>query len=264
MAAPSIDDPLHGLRVADTPACVIFVPGHWHTVELLVPLISIAAKLNLDVTPHQLASVGRKPVRPTFADDVAGIRRSVIAKLDGGDDVVLVLHGHAGMPGSEAVNQLVEIGALQHARHDVKTGRLRRVIYISAYINAIGCMKEAEMPLTGLEPLSNADFNNAFMNVGDPRRAVFNDPASNRNAQPSLAALEKTHHIGAATCLTSDKYRQAPLLYLRCEKDVVIPLEHQVEMSTGMPSLTLNTGHDPFITQSEELLRILAKAAMSA
>src|ERR1700761_7549840 len=93
----------------------ILVPGHWHTVKHLEPLVTALQERAKQAKPVQLHSVGLKETasRPNFADDVSVIYAAAVHELLAGNDVVLVLHSYAGMPGAQAVNRLIIDGALR-------------------------------------------------------------------------------------------------------------------------------------------------------
>jgi hypothetical protein len=53
--------------------------------------------------PLGLPSVGGNPATFNFTQDVVAIRNLVIQISNSGADVIVVLHGYAGLPGSEAL-----------------------------------------------------------------------------------------------------------------------------------------------------------------
>jgi hypothetical protein len=53
--------------------------------------------------PLALPSIGGSPPTYDFTQDVQAIRNLVIHVIDSGVDVIVVLHGYAGLPGGEAL-----------------------------------------------------------------------------------------------------------------------------------------------------------------
>lgn len=84
-------DPLASLTPADSKAHIVFVPGAWHTLFHTQPLVTTLSASGYQITPHQLASVGLKTPRPTFADEVTGIRSAVTDILNTGCDAIVSL-----------------------------------------------------------------------------------------------------------------------------------------------------------------------------
>jgi hypothetical protein len=113
----------------NTPTFVL-VPGHWHTLSHLTPLVDALAARGYRSRPLQLHSVGAKSTRPTFSDDVCVIYAAIVQELIQGNDVCLVVHSYAGMPGAEAINRIVSDGALEPLQG---RGRLLRAVFIAAY-----------------------------------------------------------------------------------------------------------------------------------
>lgn len=124
----------------------VFVPGHWHNLTHLQPILAILHKRQYRTKSVQLHTVGLKPQRPCFSDDVSVIYTAVAQELLVGNDVCLVVHGYAGMPGAEAVNRLVIDGVVGGdgwgggEGGGLRTGKLRRCVFISAIIQPAGAV----------------------------------------------------------------------------------------------------------------------------
>lgn len=258
-ADASNTDPFADLEPAKTKAQLVFVPGHWHTLFFTKPIVAAVEQLNHQIVPHQLASVGRKEPRPTFADDVSGINQAVLQVLETGQDAVLVLHSYAGMPGSEAVNQLIELGALNS--HPGR-GRLRRVVYIAAYFFPAGFQMDAKIFIGDDDPMFSIDDKTGLTHFADPYIGFFND-MSREAAQPFLEQIGDTYYLGPDPCLTSEKWRTAPVFYIQALRDQAMPIERQIGISQGIPSMSLDTGHDPYVSQPAAVAEILGKFASS-
>lgn len=149
-------DVFQNFKAVEKNAHIVFVPGHWHNLYHTKPLVTRLEKVGYEITAHQLASVGLKTPAPTLADDVNGISGAVTKVTDAGQDVTLVLHSYAGMPGSEAVNKLLELGT-QDAHATLSRGKLRRVVYISAYMFPAGFVMDAKMFIGAEDPMFSID-----------------------------------------------------------------------------------------------------------
>lgn len=230
-------------------------------IQLAAPLVAELREREVAITSHQLDSLGRKASPPAFADDVTGIRKAVNKVLEDNEDAILVLHSYAGMPGSEAVNLLIDLGALT-AVSSKSRGRLRRVVNIAAIMFPAGFKMDPKMFIDDSDPAISIDDSTGFVHYHDPNLGFFND-MSREDAQPFLDCLGQTYYLGPDPCITSEEYREAPALYIQCEKDQALPLEQQRGFCQGMPSVLLPTGHSPFVSQPATVAAILEKIAKS-
>ena len=138
---------------ASSPTFVI-VPGHWHTLSHLTPLVDALNERGYRARPLQLHSVGAKSTRPTFSDDVCVIYSAVVQELIRRNDVCLVVHSYAGMPGAEAVNKIISDGALEPGDG---RGRLIRTVFIAAYTFPAGFVMDVRAMLGPENPAFEID-----------------------------------------------------------------------------------------------------------
>ena len=138
---------------ASNPTFVI-VPGHWHPLSHLTPLVDALNERGYRARPLQLHSVGAKSTRPTFSDDVCVIYSAVVRELIRGNDVCLVVHSYAGMPGAEAVNKIISDGALEPGDG---RGRLIRTVFIAAYTFPAGFVMDVRAMLGPENPAFEID-----------------------------------------------------------------------------------------------------------
>jgi hypothetical protein len=127
-----------------SPTTFVIVPGHWHTLSHLTPLVDALSDRGYRARPLQLHSVGAKSTRPTFSDDVCVIYSAIVQELIRGNDVCLVVHSYAGMPGAEAVNKIISDGALEPGDG---RGRLIRTVFIAAYAFPAGFVMDVRAML---------------------------------------------------------------------------------------------------------------------
>lgn len=117
-------------------------------------MVNVLRAQNHRAIPIQLHSVGIKTPRPTFADDVNVIYNAVSTSLSSGQDVCLVVHSAAGMPGAEAINRLIAEGALEPKEG---RGKLRRVVFIAAYVFPAGMVFDAKDFIRPEDPYFSID-----------------------------------------------------------------------------------------------------------
>lgn len=137
----------------------VLVPGHWHTLTHLESLTHMLTRQGYRIRGVQLHSVGLKPQRPKFSDDVSVVYGAVVQELILNRDVCLVLHSYAGMPGAEAVNRLIIDGALEPLEG---RGRLARVVFIAAYTFPAGFVMDARAMMGPENPGFTIDVCHSF------------------------------------------------------------------------------------------------------
>ena len=195
-----------------SPTCTfVIVPGHWHTLSHLTPLVDALRERGYHARPLQLHSVGAKSTRPTFSDDVCVIYSAIVQELIRGNDVCLVVHSYAGMPGAEAVNKIVSDGALEPGDG---RGRLIRTVFIAAYTFPAGFVMDVRAMLGPENPAFEIDVhtsvhipsppltlltsmyqNDNILHITSPWHNLFNDlPLS--AAKPYVDSLAPTYYLG--------------------------------------------------------------------
>lgn len=81
----------------------VCVPEASHSNMIYEPLRIALSANGYVAVPLGLPSIGGNPATFNFTQDVVAIRNLVIQIADSGADVIVVLHGYAGLPGSEAL-----------------------------------------------------------------------------------------------------------------------------------------------------------------
>ena len=106
----------------------VCVPGASHSPLIYDPVKSALAYYGYEVTPIALPSVGGSPATYDFTEDVREIRNYVAQLADSGRDVILVMHGYGGLPGSEALHGL---GKEEREQRGLRGGVVRLVFIMS-------------------------------------------------------------------------------------------------------------------------------------
>jgi pimeloyl-ACP methyl ester carboxylesterase len=85
---------------------IVLVPGAWHTPEYFGPLISLLSLAGYPCIPISLPSAGAHPAHQSFSEDVAAIRKQITLLVEGGREVVIVMHSGGSVPTTEALRDL--------------------------------------------------------------------------------------------------------------------------------------------------------------
>lgn len=106
----------------------VCVPGASHSPLIWEPLQRSLAFHGYTTVPLSLPSVGGNPPTYDFSEDVQAIRNLCTEIADSGSDVILVLHGYAGLPGGEALRGL---GKGERQQRGLRGGVIRLVFMMS-------------------------------------------------------------------------------------------------------------------------------------
>jgi pimeloyl-ACP methyl ester carboxylesterase len=249
----------------------VFVPGASQTTEYWNKVIGGLAKHGYSGAAVPLPSVLIDGNPPTFdfSEDVAAIRDAV-SKLveEQGKDVVVVLHSYGGFPGSEALKGL---GKREREEKGLQNG-VMRMVFIMALASPENVQLAGERgDISKFMPYQKIDLEvgTSVVLPEDAKGVFFNDLP---NAEASeWATKQQPQSIGVFwSKITYAAWRYIPSTYVICEQDQALPVpmvEMMLQNLKGIEPSSFDTvervvaGHFPMLSQVEEILRILRKAA---
>lgn len=177
---------------------------------------------------------------PTPLDEVTldGCTASVVSEL--GEDTVVVAHSWGGYPATLAA--------------DIAPGRIRRLIYLCAYVPRDGLSLVDMRKLAPRQPILKA------LRRAPDGRSYDIDPAHARDVfyadcPPGTTEFALAHLTPQATLPQTSPARlgtghlQVPRSYIRTLQDNAIPSEFQAQMVAGWPAedvVEMATAHSPF------------------
>ncbi|KAL4876610.1 Alpha/beta hydrolase fold-1 [Aspergillus karnatakaensis] len=184
---------------------------------------------------------------PTRAliDDAAVITRSVKAFVEGGKTVVVVMHSHGGIVGSEAIPETLSYAA-RHAKG--QAGRKGKTV----------------LETFGESPNNDFKEDGRFF-LRNGALTIYSDLA------PAVAALWESRLIAQSDAVqtnpvTRAAYEYIPSTYLICEEDQAVPVQIQ-EMFAGMAKARVercDAGHSPMLSRLEVLVEKITTAVEGA
>jgi hypothetical protein len=110
----------------------VCVPGASHSPLIYDPVKSALGYYGYEVVPLGLPSVGGYPATYDFTEDVRAIRSYVAQLADTGREIILVMHGYAGVPGTEALHGL---GKGERERRGQRGGVVRLVFIMAVCLS---------------------------------------------------------------------------------------------------------------------------------
>ncbi len=228
--------------------------GSW-CWDKVVPLLSAQGHeaIAVDLPGNTYGEFDIPPGQVTlksYTDHVCG----VLDDLDG--PVVLVGHSLGGL----TITQTAEY----------RPDKIKSLVYLTALLFENGQAmrpvesREPEAVRVGLERDSwtvSEDLSAITFNEDSVRRRFYNDCSDDDFAwaqtmlvpQPSGPLMDPMN-------TTAGNYGRVPKVYIECELDGALELSYQREMQANLPcgrTFTMNTGHSPFLSAPQELVRHL-------
>ncbi len=113
----------------------LFVPGAWHLPAYFDPLIAYCSAHGYPSVAVTLPAVNSSPAVTSLQPDVDTVAAALAALLNGGSDVVVVMHSYGGMVGTDAVGRAVKELADADGNYGSNTfARIRRLVYVAARV----------------------------------------------------------------------------------------------------------------------------------
>lgn len=131
----------------------VCVPGSSHQPRIFDRIKYTLALHGYTVLPIALPSNGARPAIYDFTEDVRAIREQVAMLVNTGEDVIVVLHGYAGVPGSEA---LWGLGKAERAQRGFRGGVLR-IVFIMSILAKEGFQASERGDISFMYPWTQCD-----------------------------------------------------------------------------------------------------------
>ena len=241
---------------------IVLVPGAWHTANAYHKIEPLLESARYKVTTLTLPCVGDSPPAKAFDQDVALINQTAREIMASGDDVILVLHSYAGIPGTEATKELAK------QFQDAFEAGVVHLVYICAWMLREGESRNSAVGEAALKV--NADRTRAVdggVEFLKPFEVFYNDlPTEEAEFQASNLKLQSPDTFDAK--LMYPAYMDIPATYLLCEQDQAIPYERQKRLvadaraaGAKLETVTCSAGHSPFLSQPELVANVIRRAA---
>jgi pimeloyl-ACP methyl ester carboxylesterase len=183
----------------------------------------------------------------TYAQHVC----KVLDDLD--EPVVLVGHSLGGL----TITQTAEY----------RPYKIRTLVYLTALLFGNG---QAMMPVTSREPEAvraglerdswavSDDLSTVIFHEGSLKDRFYNDCTDDDVAwAKSMVVPQPSGPLMDPMQITEANYGRVPKVFIECELDGALWLPYQREMQANVPcdrTMTLNTGHSPFLSAPEDLV----------
>ncbi|KAL8697169.1 MAG: hypothetical protein Q9201_007266 [Fulgogasparrea decipioides] len=241
-----------------------FLPSAWSEF-----IISLKAA-GFEAQCPRLPSRGdERPPTKTLEDDAKVVRDAAKELTFAGKRIILLAHSYGGIPASEAITPSL------YASNPTNQGSgVVYMIFLSAWLipksSSLQNLLEQKGFQTHVELEFNEDGTAYAKNAPD---SFYNDIQPRAHAE-DLAKQNVTHNWAAVGgTVEGVPWIDTPSTYVHCVHDQALLFEMQKDMVNGaneaigsktrLVTETLQTGHCPFLSAPDELVRIVARAADS-
>jgi pimeloyl-ACP methyl ester carboxylesterase len=235
---------------------IVLVHGASHGAwcwERLTPLLE---RLGYQVQAPDLPGLGADPVPPTKVTFEGYVERVVEVLLGSPIPALLVGHSLGGTSISQAAEHVPE--------------QVAKLVYLAAFLPKNGESANrtgfGEMPESAARAIRASSVEGAHEFDAALAADVFYqkcDPAVARWAVGHLRP-QADAPVGAALCLSAERWGTIPKVYVRCTQDKALPPEYQQWMCDRAPDVrqrVMDSDHSPFLSDPEGLAALLHEEA---
>lgn len=218
------------------------------------PTLDALKARGYDTLCIDLASVQTSKPRPTWEQEVTNISNGVLDHLrKSGQDVCLVLHSYANLPGCEAVNRIVQAGGLETT--PARKGRLRRVIFFYGHHAPTGFVMDVKNFVGPANPAFSIDEETAMQSHAQPYELFFSDIPTKDEAQPYVDEITPMWYVPGGGGIMSDDWTRAPRSIVASSKDKALLPEVLEQMWSDFREeiVWTETAHTPFMSAPNDI-----------
>jgi len=243
---------------------VIFVHGSWHSPKHYQRQLEAFENAGFPYSCPLQPSLG-KPPPMGLMEDAQAIRDELTKLVETEEKSVIVIgHSYGGVVMSQAVDHQF---ARKEREAQGKPGGVTHLLFVCAFVLPLGeSLGSALGDPDRLPPFIPVD-DNGMCTMLEPGQRFYNDlPEAEQRYW--VEQLVECPAIAQLTRITQAAYMAHPSTYLFCENDQAIPIQVQQMMvqkaadgGAVFQKETCSSGHSPFLSQPEVIVRIVQKLA---
>ena len=250
-----------------TKPSIVLVHGIWHSPLTYVKLSTALQRIGYDVhAPFLPSCTGARPPTASLPEDTQLVRRLVEILADQGRPIIMVMHSYGGVVGCNALEGL----DIKSRASNGKTGGVAQLIGLAAHIHPKHFAILDIVREMGNEDLIPAAFDisdDGSCMSGDPRPLLF-DGVPEEGADSLLLTLSRSNFNSLESKVQFEAWKHIPLTYVHTRQDITLPTHYQWRILAKMEKagisakvVELDTGHSPFVTRTEEVVKIVEDVA---
>ncbi|KAF2254691.1 alpha/beta-hydrolase [Trematosphaeria pertusa] len=254
--------------MAPTKPTILIIPGAWHTPDSYTKLKKALEADGYDVhVPALPTANGTRPPTADLYGDVSSIRSYAESLLKDGRTVVALMHSYGGQVGS---NAFYGLSTESRAKASLPGG-IAHLIYMAAY-----ALFEGKSVADKFREFIDDEVISQLLDVADdqtcvirdPKLALLGDELNGAEAEAYLQTLARWNGAALYQGAKNAAWREMPVTYISCTKDMTAPFEWQKTMIEGMRNegrevevLQWETNHSPHVTMTKEVADVVKKVA---
>lgn len=248
---------------------IVLVHGAWHVPDSYEKLATALRSAGYEVHVPRLPSVNeaRPPTSDLSAD--SELVRSLVENLaNNGRTVVALMHSYGGQVGTNALHGLGSAARAEKGH----PGGVSHLVYLCAY-----ALPEGRSLADKVKEFGNEDLVPLVMDFADDQTVIIRNPKTMFFGEESSAEAEIEAYLSTLVrwngkCmyegLEHAAWREIPASYIYTANDMMIPLDYQKSMvnllqenGRSIETFTLETGHCPNLTATQEVVEVIKKVA---
>ena len=260
--------------MASSKPAVVFVHGSWHNPNHFGPVRKVFESNGFQTECPEQPSASSLTLTDPLTDDAKTIHDSIADLINGGKDVIVVMHSYGGVIGTQAVT--ADLSKTSRQAKGLEGGIIH-LVYVAAFIvsegNSLGSALGGALPPyiktkvsfpcpasreEGVLLMSLQDDGTCMML--DPALRFFND-LSKEEQDKWVSELRPVLTKTQFSPISNAGYKHYPVTYLYCDNDQALPPQVQKMMvETNGPHFKTEScysSHSPFLSQPERVLQLV-------
>lgn len=258
---------------------IVFVHGAWHNSQSFQPVTYLLRQYGFSTVSMDLPSVGANPPHKDISENVAVVRRAVEDVLDNkGNNVILVAHSAGGIVMTNAAQGFSE----KDRKAAGKTTYVQKLLYVCSFLLPKGQCLNDQLPDGKHPPFYNVKYvssipvavvrqtefqtQNDYLYLENPEEWMYHDvPEDERKRWCDMLKKHESYQCNMSP-VEYEAYKEIPTAYIICSEDRAIPAaaqEHYVKSAGVTETLTLKTGHMPFLVEPKAVAGFIRQISTS-
>lgn len=244
---------------------IVLVHGAWHVPKHYSEFIQQLQRAGFDAFCPLLPTCDeKKKFEADLFQDAQVIRDQIMALIEKGRGIIMLLHSYGGAVGTEAVKGLSDKDC---AARKIP-GRILHLIYMCAFMLQVGeSVGGASLPRPSPDPVAT-DEATATTHICEPGVPLFYADVKAEQAE-KMDALRVSHSSKAMVdAVTYPAWQYTPTTYLKTTQDRVLFPDWQGRQIKAVRDvgISLNVesfkaSHSPFLSMPEDMVGVVKKIA---
>lgn len=250
---------------------VLVVPGGWHSPVSYQKLRTALEQSGFNVhIPAHISMNGTRPPNGDLTRDTENTRALAEKLVGQGLEVVAVLHSYGGQVGTNAFHGL----GSQARKPDGLRGGVTNLIYMTA-----SALPEGMSMMDLVDQMGHTDLVPLAFDFADDKTVISRDPKTLLVGESDVATAEVDEYVatlsrwnghGMYQPITAPRsaWRDIPVTYVHCMKDMTLPYDYQkwmvesmIKEGVSVQTTALETGHAPHLTATKDMIDVITKVA---